>query len=208
MTKPTKPTEPGNMLALKLSEVAREVAYVQKDATNDYHKYSYASAEAVLRKVNAALTERKIALGSSSELVHYEAGNAIVRLTLRFIDAESGEIIAAQGMGQGQDKGDKAVMKANTAALKYLYANVFTISWGDDPEADSATDNKRKARSPKPKPGFKTVFTREELESELSNVNTAEELAAMKGKILTMKGTEDYRPLIAAFRERKGTLNE
>ena len=43
-------------------------------------------------------------------------------------------------MGQGTDKGDKAVMKANTAALKYALAGIFLISWGDDPEADVETD--------------------------------------------------------------------
>lgn len=129
-----------NVLARKLAEVAKEVAYVQKDATNDFHKYRYASAVAVLRKVNEALSSRGIAVGSSTELVKFEAGNAIVRITIRFIDADSGEVIEVQGLGQGYDKGDKAVMKANTAALKYCYSNAFTISWGDDPEADLATD--------------------------------------------------------------------
>ena len=47
-------TEKEHTLAKKLAEVAREVAYVQKDATNSFQKYKYASAEAVLRKVNVA----------------------------------------------------------------------------------------------------------------------------------------------------------
>lgn len=43
-------------------------------------------------------------------------------------------------MGSGQDSGDKAVMKAQTAAIKYAYLLSFAISTGDDPEADQRTD--------------------------------------------------------------------
>ena len=40
----------------------------------------------------------------------------------------------------GQDAGDKAVMKAQTAAIKYAYMLSLCIATGDDPEADSKTD--------------------------------------------------------------------
>jgi hypothetical protein len=125
-------------LIKKLSEVMAEVGYVQKDATNTFHGYRYASAEAVLKKVNSALSERGIAVSSKAELTHYDGGHAIVRLSLTFHDGD--ESLTAQGLGEGSDKGDKATMKANTAALKYTLANAFMISWGDDPEADVTTD--------------------------------------------------------------------
>jgi hypothetical protein len=44
------------------------------------------------------------------------------------------------GLGSGQDVGDKAVMKAQTAAIKYAYLMSLAISTNDDPEADSRTD--------------------------------------------------------------------
>jgi len=133
----------------KLSEVMAEVGYVQKDATNEFHRYRYASAEAVLKKVNAALSERGIAISSHVELVRQdilesadpEKGPrilAVVKLAMDFMDGT--ESIHAEGLGCGLDSGDKAVMKGNTAALKYLLANEFLISWGDDPEADAKTD--------------------------------------------------------------------
>ena len=43
-------------------------------------------------------------------------------------------------IGSGQDAGDKAVMKAQTAAIKYAYMLSLCIATGDDPEADSKTD--------------------------------------------------------------------
>ncbi len=212
---------PVNVLARKLADVAAEVRYVQKDSFNDFQKYKYASAEAVLGKVNEALTTRGIAVGSTAELVNYHHGgkgeshNAVVRLTLRFIDCESNEVIAVQGLGQGSDKGDKAVMKANTAALKYCYANAFTISWGDDPEVPNDSDKvdagnkKRRAKnkkSPAAGNGFKTVFTREELESKITDTTTKAELEAVKGAIVTMRGTDDYKPLVALYKDRLKAL--
>jgi hypothetical protein len=125
-------------LAQKLSDVMAEVGYVRKDATNAFHKYKYASAEAVLKKVNAALSSRGVAVGSLATVAHYEKGHAVVRLRLEFHDGNA--VIAVEGLGEGSDKGDKAIMKANTAALKYALANAFMISWGDDPEQDESTD--------------------------------------------------------------------
>ncbi len=133
----------------KLADVMQEVGYVQKDAVNEFHRYRYASAEAVLRKVNAALAKRGIAVSSQAELLHYADNHAVVRLSLAFLDGD--ESVTAQGLGEGSDKGDKAVMKANTAALKYALANAFMISWGDDPEGDAETD-KAAAERAKPIP--------------------------------------------------------
>jgi len=133
-------------LVQKLSEVMAEVGYVQKDAVNEFHHYRYASAEAVLKRVNAALSERGIVVSSQAELVRQdilksEKGDkilAVVKLAVDFTDGT--ETVHAEGLGSGLDGGDKAVMKANTAAIKYLVANAFLISWGDDPEADAGTD--------------------------------------------------------------------
>lgn len=138
------------MLVDKLAEVMSEVGYVQKDAENAFHHYKYASAEAVLKKVNAALSSRGIAVSTQAELLHYEEGHAVVRLSLTFTDGD--ESLTAQGLGEGSDKGDKAVMKANTAALKYAVANAFMISWGDDPEADTTTDIRAAAKRQAPEP--------------------------------------------------------
>jgi hypothetical protein len=209
-------TDKQHTLAKKLAEVAREVAYVQKDATNSFQKYKYASAEAVLRKVNEALTSRNIALSTTAELIQYHNGEgkapsvAIVAITLRFIDGDTSEVIAAQGLGQGADKGDKAVMKANTAALKYAYANAFTISWGDDPEADDSIDKSTKTTKKKKSKSesFKTVFTREELETELSQCGTIPNLEKIRPKIITMRGTDNYNPLVTKYKEIKKKLEE
>src|SRR5690606_34885912 len=80
--------------------------------------------------------------GSQARIVRMsdDMKSAVASVTLRIVDTESAEEIQVSGLGQGSDKGDKAVMKAVTAAVKYALSTGFLISWGDDPEADSGVD--------------------------------------------------------------------
>jgi hypothetical protein len=139
-------------LAAKLVQVMKEVAYVEKKGTNDYHHYSYATSADVLLKINAALTKYGICSLTLPEVISIAdvtttKGNvehlATVKMDIILMDAESGETATITGLGSGQDGGDKAVMKAQTAAIKYAYLLSMAISTGDDPEADSKTDENK-----------------------------------------------------------------
>ncbi len=136
-------------IAEKMARVASKVGYLQKGGYNEGQNYYYASAEQVLRAVNKELANEGIA--TSVEHLELRTGqregkkggimiDAIMRLRVHFIDSETGEKLSSDGAGQGCDSGDKAVMKATTAAYKYAMAGAFQISWGDDPEADASTD--------------------------------------------------------------------
>ena len=65
---------------------------------------------------------------------------ATVSVKVHIIDSDSGESVDLFGIGSGQDAGDKAVMKAQTAAIKYAFMLSLCIATGDDPEADGKTD--------------------------------------------------------------------
>ncbi|MEN6412827.1 MAG: ERF family protein [Veillonellales bacterium] len=136
-------------LAAKLVKVMHEVAYVAKNGNNEYHGYSYATSADVLQKINAALTKYNICSIASPEVISMTdvttaKGNtehlATVKISILLVDAESGETVTIAGLGSGQDIGDKAVMKAETAAIKYSYLLSMAIQTGDDPEADTQTD--------------------------------------------------------------------
>jgi len=136
-------------LAKKLVNVMKEVAYVEKKGSNDYHHYSYTTSADVLLKINTALTKYSICSITLPEVVSVVdvmtvKGNvehlATVKMDIMLVDAESGETVTITGLGSGQDSGDKAIMKAQTAAIKYAYLLSMAISTGDDPEADSKTD--------------------------------------------------------------------
>ena len=131
-------------LVQHMAEVMKEVGYVQKDATNDFQRYTYASAQAVFDKVRKELSERGIAVCGDVELVASEiVGDkakhlVVAKHTITFTDGT--DSLSVSALGEGIDAGDKAAMKANTAGVKYCLAKAFLISWGDDPEADSKTD--------------------------------------------------------------------
>lgn len=145
-----------------MSLVSQRCAYVQKDGTNSFHRYKFASAGSILTKVNAALAECGVASFADAQILSQqrvptkqgEADQVIVRVTIKLVDVESGESETIAGIGCGQDNGDKAVMKAETAALKYAWTMTLNISTGDDPEADAAVD---KATAEKPEHAADTV---------------------------------------------------
>lgn len=136
-------------IAKKFVEVMRECSHVVKTGTNDFHRYKYATANDVLEKVNGSLTRHGIASIVTPSLLSVQEvttakGNterlATVEVTVMLIDSESGESFAIKGLGSGQDAGDKSLAKAQTMALKYAYLASLAVATGDDPEADSKTD--------------------------------------------------------------------
>lgn len=156
----TTTDRPIKKITAKLVKVMEEVSHVQKNGTNEFHKYQYATASDVLEKVNEALVKNKICSIAKADLISLEhvanaKGNqehlATVQMNIRLIDSESGEYVDIAGLGNGQDSGDKAVMKAETASIKYAYMMAFNISTGDDPEADIKTDQFVPAASASPR---------------------------------------------------------
>ncbi len=136
-------------IAKKLVAVMNDCSYVSKNGVNSFHHYKYATAEDVLQKVNESLTKNKLAtvvqpsIASFSDVTNLKGNTehlATVIVKISIIDSESGETVDLYGIGSGQDAGDKAVMKAQTAAIKYAYMMSLCIATGDDPEADSKTD--------------------------------------------------------------------
>lgn len=136
-------------IAKKLVNVMIECGHIAKNGLNSYHQYKYATAEDVLLKVNSALTKNKIAsvvipeIASMVDVINLKGNTehlVTVNVQIKLIDSESGKCVDLFGIGSGQDAGDKAVMKAQTAAIKYAYMMSLCIATGDDPEADTKTD--------------------------------------------------------------------
>jgi hypothetical protein len=136
-------------IAKKLVAVMNECSHVAKNGINSFHNYKYATAEDVLQKVNESLTKNKLAsivcptLESMVDVTNLKGNTehlATVTVQIHLIDSDSGESVDLFGIGSGQDAGDKAVMKAQTAAIKYAFMLSLCIATGDDPEADGKTD--------------------------------------------------------------------
>ena len=136
-------------LAKKMVAVMQECSHVAKNGSNDFHKYKYDTAADVLEMVNESLTKHGIFTTVETNLLEMREvktakGNteilASVETVVTLIDSDSDETATIKGIGSGQDSGDKSVMKAQTAAIKYAFLLSFAISTGDDPEADTHTD--------------------------------------------------------------------
>ncbi|HWQ20058.1 MAG TPA: ERF family protein [Methanotrichaceae archaeon] len=138
-------------IASKLAKVMASCRYIQRDRRNDFLKYNYASAAAVLERVSLACAEQNLATFAVSRVLSQaektnRSGMAETLVTVQtevtLIDCDSGEAITFTGLGSGQDVGDKAVAKAQTMALKYAWMTTLNISTGDDPEADEGVDER------------------------------------------------------------------
>ena len=136
-------------IAEKLVHIMAECGLVKKNGTNNFHNYKYATSADVLEKVNASLVKHKVAAVAVPEMMDSSdvltgKGNTehlvTVKMSITLIDAANGESLTIVGIGSGQDSGDKAVMKAQTAAIKYAYMLTLAMSTSDDPEADAKTD--------------------------------------------------------------------
>lgn len=70
------------------------------------------------------------------------------RVTLKFTlsDIDTGYSEVSHSTGEGFDKGDKAIYKAKTGALKYWLADEWMVATGDDPETESPSDSDAKAQ--------------------------------------------------------------
>jgi hypothetical protein len=137
-------------IAAKLVKVMEECSFIPKNGTNSHFGYKFMQAADALGKINASLVKHGLSTVADVSLVDMRDRTtrngvdvlATVKVSITITDSESGEQMITSGLGSGQDSGDKAVMKANTAAQKYAWVLAFQIATGDDPEADAGTDDR------------------------------------------------------------------
>lgn len=208
-----------------LANVGLAVGHVAFDSVNDAQKYPYASAAAVLSKVNAALFARGISVSPDVLILSQERtpkGALLVTVQVILVLRRGSVTRTFVGIGSGADHGDKAVMKAITAAHKYAYALAFAVSWGDDPEADSSTDREPKekpspaARASKAKdapakdeqPDVDAAFN--DMLYKISLAVTAEDFGKLPSKDAVVKFSTHpkYQTLVAAHKEATAKLKK
>lgn len=130
----------------KLVAVMAACRYMPQDGYNSFQKYKYTTAAGMFAKINEAMTEQGLFVQVESTLIELRdvttsKGNAekhaVVSAKVIITEADTGETVTFTGLSSGQDGGDKSVMKAQTAALKYAYIGGLCIAMSDDPESDT-----------------------------------------------------------------------
>lgn len=202
-------------LVRRLAKASGMIGAIPKDRKNEFHGYDYASADTLLAAVAAALGKCGIAVGTRAELVSYEdredvkgrgrKKHAVVRLTVRYLYGTAH--VSAEGLGSGEDSGDKAVMKAMTAAQKYAHRTGLSIPFGGaDPEADASTDRghaeERASSKGAPSPELSAVLR------SIAAATTQAGLDAMRPAIRTWSGRPEYKVLREAYGLRKKVIEQ
>lgn len=206
-----------SVLHRKLSEALGEIGFVEKAGNNTFHRYRYATAEDVFAKVRASLSKRGVSMTVKPELLRFEPMTvkekmkilSVVKVDVTFTDSETGEWAISGGIGSGEDSGDKAVMKANTAALKYALSHAFAISFGDDPEATDAegkSTDTNTSRKPKKRAAAKDERT---LAEAIDGAKGVDDLKVAGRRIVQEleKGSEEYAVMVAAYKAKESALS-
>lgn len=154
-TEHKRQSESVNHLAAKLARIMGEVGKVEKNGRNEHFRYDYVTENDLVYAVRSKLAEAGVMVLEST--VSQKVGQfknakdepfflTEVETEHTFVDGESGEWFTVKSQGQGSDNGDKGGYKAITGAMKYFIYKNFMIPTGDDPEADTKTDERGSAR--------------------------------------------------------------
>ena len=126
---------------------AREACgYVQFDEENKGQGFKYASAKAVLQKLQAACLENGLLSSTRDQLLNHhisedgKKAHAVVSRRLILEDVYSGDMFVTEGIGSATDNSGREVLQASTAAIKYCLQSFGLMSWGDDPENMTAEE--------------------------------------------------------------------
>lgn len=193
-------------VASALTSAAAEIRPAGKSKKNAYDNYDYACEEDWYEAVRPAITKHGLAMIFScptvTPLEDRKTRNGVVEYAVRVSCAlrilhSSGQWIELYGVGEGQDRGDKAAYKAITGAKKYLYAMAFAIPTTDDPEKDSHDSDQGQQAEPKSE-----IYT--EARKALEDSQKSSELMAVVAKIESAKKItqSDKQELLAYAAER------
>lgn len=141
----------------KLRKALAEKGRLGKDRENTYDKYTYFSEAGYKELFTELFSAHGLELSTTEvETIEIQGTNNMPfgrKTTLEFIltDIDTGFCETSRFSGEGMDRGDKAIYKAYTGALKYYFASTFNVATGDDPEKESPSGEKNVKRSAKKK---------------------------------------------------------
>lgn len=140
-----------------------EMGVLRKDGRNKFDNYNYFSEAQYKKLFTDLFSDCGLEMSCDEELIEEIAGTEKskfgrrVKMTFTLSDIDTGYSETTHSSGEGFDRGDKALYKAKTGALKYWLANTWMVATGDDAEAGSPgnpkyeTDQKEKPKAQKAK---------------------------------------------------------
>lgn len=150
-------------VAQKIHQVMKEAGYIQKDGQlTGGGNYKFLSEEKVTSVLHDAFEKAGLVIApigmeilEDREDTTRNGGilhNTRIRATYRLMDAEDGDSLDVQALGEGSDSGDKTLNKCMTAAYKYVLRQTVMISTGNDPDNEESQESTQTARRPQQQP--------------------------------------------------------
>ena len=200
---PPRPPE-GLSILKKMSKLSEGMGFIEFDKKNTGQGYKYASAAAVIRKLQTLCVEHGVVFRCIEESVKtypgpdHKSNLCETHATYRFSCVDSGEYIDVEATGSGKDSGDKAAMKASTACVKYAIAHALCLGWGaEDPEDDSKGSKATAKLQPLSASAVQKLITA---------AKSQEVLEQHRQKVVALKGEKGYDDVVAAYKQRKEEL--
>ena len=181
----------------RMSAVMTEVGTVEKDKTNSFQHYEYASEFAIKKALQPLLikygvlfslsvTDQTVIEGKDSK--GQDRLTTLIDVSYQFTNIdEPADCVTGKFRSQGQDSGDKGIYKAITGAIKYILTSSFLIPTGEDPEEASQAPV-RTAATAKPSPAAPSARGAEEEKP----VDGTYEVEVKDVKYGTSKAGKDY----------------
>ena len=124
----------------ELRKILMEKGILVKGAVNDFDNYEYFSEAQYKELFTELFSKCGIGFNSTETNVQLIDGTdkqkfgVFVTIEFQMSDIDTGYTIKSIHSGIAFDKGDKALYKAKTGALKYFFATTFLVATKDDPE--------------------------------------------------------------------------
>lgn len=124
----------------KLHNIMKEIERIPKNGWNAHHKYNYVAEADLVEHMRKLFNENGVLPWFHVKEHTREGAIGTADCEITLIDVETGASLSSVVAGEGADKGDKAMYKAYTGAMKYFLMKTFLVPTGDDPEGDTETD--------------------------------------------------------------------
>jgi len=150
---PEEPAEtPPRGLYAKLAAIMGELSAIPAEKmrhvtvetrSGGSYSYDYITEATLMEELRPRLAREGIAVMYQDTILRSPAPSeegdnlTIVKVTLTFIDGETGEKWGSSSEGYGTDVADKGANKAKTSAMRYLLWKMFLFASDLDPETES-----------------------------------------------------------------------
>jgi len=132
-----------------MAAVLGDVQKLEKAGENTYFKYKFATDGDVSDLIRPLLAKQGVAIFVS--MVGVDSGDFAILAEFSITYAKSGATFTCNWFSEAQDKQDKGINKAATAALKYHLLKNFLISTGEKAMDTDSQDQVEGAKKPKVK---------------------------------------------------------